>query len=724
MAGRERRPAMSEPRAGGASTSMGTRLPAAVMTVSLLALVVATIVGVVTGRDLGEDLNDDQLVALRSSGAIDVTNHMGSLSRTAEALASSRQAVVAVEEFAAAHDELQALTPEENADRVTALVDHHRAEYIEPLTEAGRTVGLRDIVGTNPAAIYLQHEYAVDLGSVRDPAVVDDAGDGSTWSEVHRVVHPVYRDVVQRRDLIDLFLVEPDGGHVVYSVNKRPALGTSLDVGPFSGSVLAQAVDEVRDDPDAGVITTDLAAYDPALTLPVGAIAAPVLDGERLAGVLVLMYDSDPITDILTADEDWDGGGFPETGQSYLIGEDGTTRTEPRSYLEDPVSHLDRSEEIGLLSQQDRVAIEAGSTTVLIQPADEETINAADESDTSVSEHASMVGEDSFAAVAPVPLEGLGWSVVSEVTVAAAENGLDDFEQLLIVGAATFIVALTFLAVAWAAGIVRPIRAISDRLGSDAISHRMSTEQREPIEVPARSPIEFHRLAESFESMAEVLAEHRIQLTAARDERLRLLRRMLPPAVAERVARGDVQSLEVIPQATVAAVVVLGLGELVRVGETSTERDLVDRLHSDLDEAAERHGLERVKVVGDAYFAACGHDRPLIDHAPRAVAFAADAEDAIRAIGAGSPADLDGAVGVHTGPLTVGMSGGTRLLYDIWGETVTAAHYLARQAPRGAIVVSESTRTLLPDSVETTPMPEDDDGATWVVATSSVGGPA
>ncbi len=429
------------------------------------------------------------------------------------------------------------------------------------------------------------------------------------------------------------------------------------------------------------MITTDLAAYDPALTLPVGAIAAPVLDGDRLAGVLVLMYDSEPITAILTADENWDDGGFPETGQSYLIGEDGTTRSEPRTYLEDPVSHLDRSEEIGLLSEEQRTVIEAGSTTVLVQPVEEETANAAEDEDTSVNTVSSMEGVESFSAVGPVPVGALGWSVVSEVSVDAAEGGLDEFQQLLIVGAATFIVALTFLAVAWATAIVRPVRAISDRLGSDASTRRLATEQREPIEVPARSPIEFHRLAESFESMAEVLAEQQTRLTSARAERLQLLRRMLPPAVAERVASGDVQSLEEIPQATVTAVVVLGLGELVRVGETSTERDLIDRLHSDLDDAAERHGLERVKVVGDVYFAACGHDRPLIDHAPRSVAFAADAEDAIRAIGASSPADLDGAVGVHTGPVTVGMSGGTRLLYDIWGETVTAAHYLARRHP-------------------------------------------
>ena len=702
---------------------MGTRLPAAVITVSLLALVVATVVAVVTGRDLGQEINDDQLVALRASGAIDVTNHMESLARTSEALASSPQAVAAVEAFTGAHRELLALTSEELGEKTDAVVTHHRKEYVEPLDEAGRTVALRDVVATNAASLYLEFEYAVDLGPVQNPATIDDARDGSRWSEVHQAVHPVYRDVVDRRGLVDLFLVEPDNGYVVYSVTKGPELGSSLDVGPFSGSVLAQAVDAVRENPEAGAITTDLAAYDPALTNPVGGIAAPVLDGERLVGVVVLMYDSGPITDLLTAGEDWDAGGFPETGQSYLIGSDGTTRTEPRSYLEDPVDHLDRSEELGLITSEERAAIEAGSTTVLVQPAVEETADAADEVDTSVESRQSMVGEDVFSGVAPVPVDGLEWSVASEVGVEAAEGNLDDFQQLLVVGAATFIVALAFLAVAWAAGIVRPVRAISERLRSAAVAGGTGERARDPIEVAVRSPIEFHRLASSFESMAAALRANEARLTAARSERLGLLNRMLPPAVADRVARGDVQSLEEVPNATVAAVVVLGLGELVRVGETSTERDLVDRLHADLDEAAERHGLERVKVVGDTYFAACGHDRPLIDHAPRAVAFAADAEDAIRAIGADSPADLDGAVGVHTGPVTVGMSGGTRLLYDVWGETVTVAHYLARQSPAGAVMVSDQTRVLLPETIEVTPVPDENDPDAWMVAPATVGGP-
>jgi adenylate cyclase len=197
---------------------------------------------------------------------------------------------------------------------------------------------------------------------------------------------------------------------------------------------------------------------------------------------------------------------------------------------------------------------------------------------------------------------------------------------------------------------------------------------------------------------------------------------MLPPQVAERVAMGDIESLEEVPQATVAVAVVDGLAGLVRVQETEPDRALIEDLHGELDELAQRHGLERVKVVGDAYFAACGHARPYIDHAPRVVAFAADARDAVREIGSRTSDGLDLSVGIHTGPVTVGVTAATRLLYDVWGEPVTAAHDLARRAAHGEIVISEATKALLPDSTDVI---RRGDGATalWTVAGAAIGDP-
>jgi class 3 adenylate cyclase len=697
------------------SASMATRLPVAVILVSLISLVVASVVGVKTGRDLGRDLTDDRLVALRASGAQNIAGHMRSLSRTADALASSPQAVLAIEAFTAAHDELADRPLDELGDEAEALVAEYRDRYLEILSSGGREVDLRDIVSESPAAVHLQYHYAIDLGVVRDPANITNARDGSRWSEIHEEVHPVYRDVVDRVHLLDLYLIEPRGATIVYSVGKRPDLGTSLDTGPFSGSFLATLVDGVRADPAASVMS-DISFYDPTLLIPVGAVATPVMDEDGLAGVIVLLYDASIFTEILTAGADWDQAGFPPTGESFLLGSDGLARSDPRTFLEDSSSHLDSSVTTGQLTEAQRSFIESAGTTVLTQPAADQTVDAGLEGDRGVETRPTMVGGDSLSTVESVTLEGVSWFVATEMDVDVAEGDLDEFVDFLIVGAAIFIVGLAFVAVAWASRIVRPVRAISERLSS-------SSSDVGPVDVPARSPIEFRRLAESFESMSEALTSQRIQLAEAREERLRLLRRMLPPAVADRAARGEIESFDEVPQATVVVVVVLGLGALVRDSDDRASRELVDSLHGELDKLAAGQGLERVRVVGDAYFACCGHARPFIDHARRAATFAFDTRDAVRELGSATPAGLDVSVGLHTGPVTVGVTTTSRLLYDVWGEAVTAAHHLARIGASGEILASDSTRALLPDTFAADHRSGEGGEAVWTISAGSLAGP-
>jgi class 3 adenylate cyclase len=118
-----------------------------------------------------------------------------------------------------------------------------------------------------------------------------------------------------------------------------------------------------------------------------------------------------------------------------------------------------------------------------------------------------------------------------------------------------------------------------------------------------------------------------------------------------------------------------------------------------LDALAEKHGLERVKLVGDTYFAVCGVNHPYLDHAPRGVAFAVEARDAFADLQADGGSHLELASGIHSGPVTAGLSGSTRLVYDLWGQTVSTAHYLARAARPGEIIISEETQVRLPPNV-------------------------
>ncbi|MGB0114910.1 MAG: adenylate/guanylate cyclase domain-containing protein [Ilumatobacteraceae bacterium] len=667
---------------------MATRLAAALVLVTFAAIAVSTIVGLTSGIDLGRQLYEERLTSLSNAASFEVASGLQSADALSESLSSSSGVARALEEFTAAYDEL-ATGPFLNEYDVDAGVkDLVTAYQVAGDTEIGGSLDVfAESVRQNPAAVYLQASYNDAAGVDGDRSVVDDALDGSQWSEVNSEFQSDFRRLVGTSGILDITLVDTET-RVVYSEEKGPELGTSLRAGPFSGSVLANTVDRVLDSPEDGVAISDVSWYGAQPDTPVFVFASPVFDSEDvLLGVVTVMYDGEVLTDVVTADQQWDLLGVPESGDVYLIGRDGTTRTDPRGYLTDPNAFLDLAEESGRLSADDRAEIVAAGTTVLTMSAPESTV-AAGSNGGGVEERRSLVGIETVGTTVPVDFEGVDWMVVAEMDRVVAESALDAFGNILVVGATVFIIFVAFFAVAWAGSIMRPVRRIAERLGNP-------DQADEPLDIPDHSPIELHDLAARFVEMSETLQRNRRQLDRAHQERLEVMRSMLPPAIADRALAGELDHLDVVPRATVAVVTVLGLGELVHSGRVDS-RMLVDRVTEELDALAEEHGLDRIKMVGDAYFAACGHDEPYIDHAPRATAFAMDVRQAVRSVNE----TFDVTVGVQTGPVTVGMSGGAQLVYDVWGDTVSGAHVLARVAATGQAVVSAETQRMLPDDVE------------------------
>ncbi|MDG1266725.1 MAG: cache domain-containing protein, partial [Ilumatobacter sp.] len=520
-----------------ARTSTATRLAASVVAISLVSLVVATLVGVTTGEDLADDLNEEHLQATAESASADVQSELSGLQSTTDGLAASPQASVSVDLFDTAFDELE-LSIDKNAyeEETEALTTAYRLNYLEPLRAAGRDVQLRDITSSSPVARYLQYEYAIDLGAAARPVTLDDAGDGSDWTDIHRRVHPVYREVVTRLDLLDLYLIEPDGD-VVYSVSKGPDLGTNMRTGPYSGSVVANTFKNVVVAPEDGAFVSDLRFYDAVPGVPVGAVASPILEEFGLAGVLLVTYSASRLTDLVTADESWEEAGLPETGDVYLFGAGGTTRTDPRAFLEDPKKYLDDAMAEGLIDDSDRALIEAIGTTVLTQSVPDGTADAGFEGDESVRSTSNVTGTPVLSITVPVVSDLVDWFVVAEVNSRVAGRGLDDFQELLIVGAAIFVVLLAFAAVAWANGIVRPIRYVSDRISRQGRSEDV-------IQVPPQTPVEIQQLSSRLEFMKNTLVSQQSAIAAARNDRLGLLRSMLPPSVAQRFTSGDLRALD------------------------------------------------------------------------------------------------------------------------------------------------------------------------------------
>lgn len=698
--------------------SLASRLAATVLLVGFVSMVATTAVGLNAGQSLGRAAVETSLSSQRAAGSYDVVAQLRYYERVAEQLAVSPQAALAIGEFSAALDELSSLTEADVAPLIDQLVEIYTEEYLDPLRLTGAAPVVRDVASANPPAVYLQASFRLGRGAVESPLLIDDAGDGSTWTSVNARFHPVYRTAVREAGLLDIHLVDTDD-RIVYSAAKGPDLATSLAVGPYSGSIVGRAVASAADSDDG--VLTDLDLYNARPGVPVGAAAAAVRSGGQVVGSVVVTYDgrvfTEQLSSVVEASESDEAG-----GDLYIIGADGTTRSDPQSYLAAPEEFLEASVAAGVLPAQSRSTIEQTGTTVLVQPASDAMVNAADDGDTGLDTRVSMTGTQVASVVDRISIDDVDWVMAAELDAAIADSARAQFRGTLVVGAAAFVVTLAFVAVAWANSIMQPVRAIADRLRQASKSPDVSRDV-EPIAIAQSSPVELHRLAASFAEMDQGLRRQEHDLRAARAQRLDVLTRMLPTALAQRIARGELDSLDDVPSASVAVVVVLGLGGLVRDDPGGEGRLVLDDLTAEMDDIAAANGLDRIKVVGDSYFAACGHDRPYLDHAARALAFAGQVRAAIRAAAESSPARLDSAIAVNTGPVTVGMSGSGRLVYDVWGRTVTLAHDLARTASAGEVVITEATRLRLPSDVALSPWREGDatvdDGPLWTPSPSS-----
>jgi class 3 adenylate cyclase len=117
---------------------------------------------------------------------------------------------------------------------------------------------------------------------------------------------------------------------------------------------------------------------------------------------------------------------------------------------------------------------------------------------------------------------------------------------------------------------------------------------------------------------------------------------------------------------------------------------LLNSYFSAADVCAERHGIEKVKTIGDAYLAVSGGMSSTGD-VPAALSFARDLMEEVSALANESGIDLKVRIGIHTGPVVGGVIGSNRLSYDYWGDTMNIASRLQGAAPPNGIAVSEAT---------------------------------
>jgi class 3 adenylate cyclase len=198
------------------------------------------------------------------------------------------------------------------------------------------------------------------------------------------------------------------------------------------------------------------------------------------------------------------------------------------------------------------------------------------------------------------------------------------------------------------------------------------------------------------------LRERQLDQERARSDGLLL--NILPQAIIEqlkaspsgRIAQGFDQ---------VSVIFADAVGSTEQAARSTPEQfaDALDELFRTFDEIADRHGLEKIKTIGDAYMAVAGAPVPMTDHAEAAVAMGLEILGEAGQIHWPSGDPIVVRVGVATGPAVAGVIGVRKFAYDLWGDTVNLASRLEEFGEPGRVLVAESTASRLTDRYEFEP---------------------
>jgi class 3 adenylate cyclase len=171
----------------------------------------------------------------------------------------------------------------------------------------------------------------------------------------------------------------------------------------------------------------------------------------------------------------------------------------------------------------------------------------------------------------------------------------------------------------------------------------------------------------------------------------RLLLNVLPAPIAERLKAGEGVIADAFPDVTV---LFADLVDFTRRSQRTSPAQVVaalNELFSAFDRLAQRHGLEKIKTIGDAYMVAGGLPDPRPDHAQAVaeMALAMQTEVARRTDPSGQP--LAVRIGIDTGPVEAGVIGTSKFSYDLWGDTVNTASRMESHGIPGCIQVTART---------------------------------
>jgi class 3 adenylate cyclase len=193
----------------------------------------------------------------------------------------------------------------------------------------------------------------------------------------------------------------------------------------------------------------------------------------------------------------------------------------------------------------------------------------------------------------------------------------------------------------------------------------------------------------------QLIEEQTRGLEEERKKTEKLLLNVLPAPIAARLKEHDGAIAEAFADATILFSDIVGFTPLASRLSPTALVALLDDIFTRFDDLAERHGLEKIKTIGDAYMVVGGVPTRRADHALAIARMGLDMLEAVAECGRKTGYPLGIRIGINSGPVVAGVIGKKKFIYDLWGDAVNTASRMESHGLSGQVHVSEATAAQL-----------------------------
>lgn len=659
------------------------RVSVTLVGVALVSVLLLSTVNFVFARLLIKDSVESQLTAVRDTRVQALEIGVERLRSRVSSLAIDPSVAEALVDLSREFSNLNEDLSNDQVENLTALYD---AEVVPPFAKAGVDIDSSELVPASVAGRSAQRLYiSENPNGFEERNRLDDAGDGSGYSAAHAVHHPMLRALLRNAGMSDLLLVDFDSGEVIYSTMKRIDLGTNAYTGPYAESGLGRAVEKLTTVAPGNTVLSDTFFYVPTQGVPVFFLAAAVRSGSDLVGALITEVPVSALTDVMTAQEDWQRLGLGVTGESYIVGGDRTLRTDTRAWLKDPADYLDRHlQQYDDPDSTDRIAL-IGSP-VLVQPVDNDAVTESLDGNQFSGTVNNYLGTKTWAAASPAAIEGVNWAVVVEVNESETSAALNSLLRRFVLVLAILLPLIAIFGVFLARSLTRPAQTLvrsAKRIADGDLTTEIGDLGQNELGDLGR---QLEGVARQLESQEQAIIDEEQHINS-------ILSALLPERLIDRVRNGESAIGDAFDTATVVSMVIDDLPPAI-ANDNDLAFEIADRLNDGTLAIANQYGAERVQRSSASVLYLTGLNKEDA-RVPDATDFTLAVMGLVAEIGAEFGFEFTARAGMSTGDVATGVLGSSQLSFGVWGDPPGMAMTLSSLALPGQILADDSVAAQL-----------------------------